>query len=589
MVEEKPSQAIIGGMRPSQPTVRTSAKPVVGSTEFRILILALIAIAVYANSLPNDFVLDDGLYITQNPQVTHFSLRAILAPHKASNTFRPVTFGSYALQWLAGGPRPLWFHLLNVLLHAGATLLLFFLLRKLFENLPHSETLSFTAALLFAVHPIHSEAVAGITGRAELFAAAFVFAAWLLHLRDGELAALICFALALLSKESAIAFAALAPAGDFVRQRWKPALRYVRLIALSLSYIALLWFVQGRRFGQPAVSKLDNPLAELPPRWRILNACRVAWKYLALQLYPAHLSSDYSFSEIPVYRDWQHTLPAALGVLFILAVWLWALRKRRAALALSGTIYLAGFAVTANILIPTGTIMGERLAYLPSAGFCLLAASCWQWLLDRQKKAACAALAAVVLASGARTLARNRDWSDDYSLAASAVRNAPGSAKAHTKMGDMYLSRQKYDLARKEFDAALRIYPGLPDAMADYGLLEFREGNYQAAGRMMETAYNTSDRNNPNYDFMAVNYAAVLMQTGHMDAALDLLNQEIKESPNYARAWSNRAVIHYSRGDNASARRDAQTALRLDPANLQAVAVLQRASRPRPANSAQGR
>jgi Tfp pilus assembly protein PilF len=223
--------------------------------------------------------------------------------------------------------------------------------------------------------------------------------------------------------------------------------------------------------------------------------------------------------------------------------------------------------------------MGERLAYLPSAGICLLVALCWAKLLEREKKIALAALVILVAALGARTLARNRDWRDNSILAESMVRTAPGSAKAHTKMGDMYLSHKQNELARKELDTALQIYPGLPDTMADYGLLEFREGNYQLAGQMMETALNSSDRTNPNYDFMAVNYAGLLMQTGHLDAALDRLNQEIKESPNYARGWSNRAVIHYTRGNKASALADAQKALLLDPTSLQAVAVLQKASR----------
>ena len=86
----------------------------------------------------------------------------------------------------------------------------------------------------------------------------------------------------------------------------------------------------------------------------------------------------------------------------------------------------------------------------------------------------------------------------------------------------------------------------------------------------MERALNMGNRDNPNYDFMAVNFAAVLMQTGHQDAALDLLNREISESPRYARAWANRAVIHYQQKETAPARADAETALRLDPENKQA-------------------
>src|SRR5882672_1917845 len=75
---------------------------------------------------------------------------------------------------------------------------------------------------------------------------------------------------------------------------------------------------------------------------------------------------------------------------------------------------------------------------------------------------------------------------------------------------------------------------------------------------------------NPNYDFMIVNVASLLIETGKMDGALELLNREIVESPKYARAWSNRAVIRYKRGETASAAADADVALRLDPSNTQA-------------------
>ena len=90
----------------------------------------------------------------------------------------------------------------------------------------------------------------------------------------------------------------------------------------------------------------------------------------------------------------------------------------------------------------------------------------------------------------------------------------------------------------------------------------------------MERALSMSERSNPNYDFMAVNFAALLMQTNHNDGALDLLNREIAESPRYARAWSNRAVLRYKQGETAPARSDAEAALRLDPENTQAQNLL---------------
>ncbi len=90
---------------------------------------------------------------------------------------------------------------------------------------------------------------------------------------------------------------------------------------------------------------------------------------------------------------------------------------------------------------------------------------------------------------------------------------------------------------------------------------------------MMERALNSSNRDNPNYDFMAVNLAALWIQTGDNFDAMDLLNREIAESPGYARAWANRAVIRYRNGQASAALTDAEAALRLDRANPQALEV----------------
>ena len=540
----------------------------------RIGLLLAAVVLVYGNTLRNEFTQDDGLYVVNNPQVTHASVRDLFEPNKITNVFRPVTFATLALNWTIGGARPFGFHLLNLLLHALVTLLLYLLLQAILGPSPQAKTSALVAACLFAVHPIHTEAVASIVGRSELLAAGFLLAAWILHVRDREIPALVCFLLALLSKESAVIFLPLALVGDYARGEWKPNPRYARIAGITLLYVGLLWKIQGGRFGQARINAIDNPLAGLPAGWRILNALHVAWKYAALHFYPATLSCDYSFNQIPVYLDWRHTLPAAVAAVAAAGAWIWAVRKRRSGLVLAGGIYLAGFAITANILMPTGTIMGERLAYLPSAGFCLLAALSWTWLKDRQRLPALGLLAVIVAALAVRTVVRNRDWENDLNLYSAAVRVTPGSAKMHANLGSQYLAHGQLDLARAQLQTALQIYPNFPDALLSYGLLESSMGHYEVAGGMIERALHMSGRDNPNYDFMDVSLALLLIRSGRVDDALEVLNQEISESPGYSPAWSNRAVIDYSRANTASARADAEAALRLDPGNVEAQRLM---------------
>ena len=114
--------------------------------------------------------------------------------------------------------------------------------------------------------------------------------------------------------------------------------------------------------------------------------------------------------------------------------------------------------------------------------------------------------------------------------------------------------------------------------METLGLVESWTGHPSEALRLMDRALQMSDRSNINYDYMAVNLAALLMQAGRTEDALQLLDREIADSPQYSRAWSNRAVIHYQRGESAMARSDAESALRLEPNNSQALGVLNRAN-----------
>jgi Tfp pilus assembly protein PilF len=142
------------------------------------------------------------------------------------------------------------------------------------------------------------------------------------------------------------------------------------------------------------------------------------------------------------------------------------------------------------------------------------------------------------------------------------------------------MNRGQPAAALAELQTALRIYPDYPEAMEFSGIVESQLGHDQEARNFFEKGLSMTPRDNPDYDFRAVNLAAQLMKLGKNDDALKLLNEEIANSPGYARAWSNRAVIHFQRGELTSAREDAQNALRLGPNNPQAQNLLNLLSAP---------
>ena len=541
----------------------------------RVMLILGLTLVAYGNSLVNGFAFDDNLYILSNDQVTRPSLTGFFEVTKFNNVFRPVTFGSFAFDWAVGGKHPLIYHILNNMLHIMVTLLLYIVLRKLLADIQRGPLIAWVTALIFAIHPIHTEVVSSITGgRSELLAMGFVLGAWLFHLEDRPVAGLLCFMIAMLAKESAIVFGPMVFLTDYSRNRLKAKARYAWIGGVTLVYLGALRYAQGGHFGEESVSFLDNPLAHLPADLRILNALRIAWKYVGLLLYPATLSCDYSYNAIAIYSKWKFGILALSATVVVVAVWVWALWTKRSAWAIAGTIYLVGFAVTANVFVPTGTIMGERLAYLPSAGFCLLVALLWEGLEGRSRKVAWVLLIVAVISMGARTMIRNRDWHDELALFQAGVKAVPGSAKMHSNLGDHYYYLGDSERAVLELKRALEILPDFPDALSYMGLIEAQKGNDQEAVRLMRTALSKTSRYSPTYDFIAVNLAAVEAKGGNDAEALRLLGDEIALWPRSSRAYSNRGAIWYRKGEFEQARSDAETALKLDPRNAQAAKLL---------------
>ena len=539
----------------------------------RITFLLVLSVLVYANTLWNGFTMDDDVYILHNHAINALSIREVFQP-TWHGVFRPVTFLTFLLNWALAKGQAFGFHLLNVLLHAAVVVLLYLVLKKLLESVQHGATIAWAAALLFAVHPIHTEAVASIVGRAEILAMGFLLGAWWLYLEDRPYWGLLFFVLALLSKESTIVFVPLLFVSDYARGSLKPLSRYAYLASAGALYLAVLWQLQGHRFGPPGINFLDNPLALFPASLRIPNALRIAWKYVGLQFYPATLSCDYSYNAIPLYGKFARNALPVVSFLLVLGIWIWAFLAGKKQWFLAGAIYLIGFSVTSNLLMALGTIMAERLAYLPSAGFCLLIASIWILLEQRSRQLAWAVLTVALLLLAGRTVARNRDWHDNFSLFSADVRAVPKSAKMHAGLGEQYMERGQLDAARSELETAVRIFPDYPQAIGVLAIVASQQGHDQEALHLFEKELDLTPKADHDYDLVRVGLAAQLVKVNQDDRALAILNEVVRTSPANPRAWANRAVILYQRGEMQAARSDAEMALRLDPNNPQAQSML---------------
>ena len=451
------------------------------------LSVAVVAVLVHLGALANGFALDDVRLVRDNPAIASLSNvpRLVVSPYWAVpgehyGLYRPLTVISLAVDRAIAGPSPFGFHLVNVLLHAAVSALAWFALRRAGT---HYGT-ALLGALVFAVHPLHTEAVVNIAGRAELLAAALALAAWLVHGAGARWrwGAAALYLGAALSKESTLAAPLLFVADDVLRDEPRPPrfARYAPYAAAVAVALALRAAALGGHQAAEGTIALDNPAAAAGTLPRVLTALWVQVRYLALCVWPRHLSSDYSFDAVPTVHAL--TDPRALAGLALAAVLVAAIalgRRRSPVVARAALVWGVFMLASSNLLFPVGTVMAERLAYLPSLGFCLLVGHLLAGLASLGRPARAAVVAASVLAIAllsVRTWARTPAWKDNLTLATTDVRTYPRSAKLQAGAG-MFLEEAGRDAeAEAHLRRAVEIYPAYAQMHYNLGVLLGRRG-----------------------------------------------------------------------------------------------------------------
>jgi tetratricopeptide (TPR) repeat protein len=514
------------------------------------LAVAAAAVLCYVNAVGSDFVLDDTRLIRDNVRIR--SLADV--PHLFATSYwdvagpqalyRPLVLVSYAINYAVHALSPAGYTAVNIGLHAAVSLLLFLLVR----GIGGSFFAAGVAGIAFAVHPVHTEAVTGISGRPELLAACFFLLAMHLHrLAPGgrrislayRAGTAFCFACALLSKESAMTLIlilpvmdALFPATDadgpaFARRgshwrarAWQARIvkDYIPLVGVAVAYLVVRRAVLGSvTISESAIAPLDNPLVAITTdpfgqpmgataAQAAMTAFAVVAEYARLLVWPARLSPDYSYDQIPL-------VSSALDGRFIGGMALvaacfggMAVLWRRNRVAAFGLAFLAlTFSIVSNFIITIGTICAERLMYLPSAGALVAAAAGAAWLAESgpgRRRLVAGATAVLIVLGAARTVARNRDWDNEVPLWSAAVTTAPRSARVQSEYGRILMARaestaesgrttdaeQLYGEAQSHFETALKIYPSYSPAIEGLAMIHSLHDRFDQAIPLYERA-----------------------------------------------------------------------------------------------------
>ena len=578
---------------PEAPSSIQAAHPAWRWHAWRMLALWALVLASYSNSFQAGLVFDSGVVISEDARVhavTPQNLRLILTGSywhgsTTSGLYRPLTTFSYLLNYaiFGNGMDPAGYHWVNLALH-GVNVSLVYLLGILVLG---TAAPAFALAALWGLHPLLTESVTNIVGRADLLAAFGVLAGLLCYVKSATAAGrrklfwvaatVAAQAVGIFSKENAAVLPAIMLLYDLTwqeRTAWRArALPYAAVMLPLAAFFYLRVALQVHMlppFG-------DNPLMSAGFWTARLTAIKVIGKYLCLFVWPARLSPDYSYNAVPLFgwhlAQWEDA-KALIALALCLGAALLAVRwyRTQKPLFFFLAFFFVALAPTSNLAILIGSIMAERFVYLPSIGLagCVVAAICTlarqvppQRLLEMRD--VWIALGLLCLACAARTYARNSDWLDDLSLWTSAADVCPGSAKVHNDLGDALekLPGRLPD-AIVEYQVALRIDPDYTEAHSNLG-----SALAQLPGRMPDaiTEFQAALRIDPDYAEAHYNLGTALSQLpGRMPDAIAAYQAALRINPGYASAHNNLGLALANSGARwQEAVAEYEAALRADP------------------------
>jgi Tfp pilus assembly protein PilF len=547
-------------------------------------VLIACATVPYANTLLNGFVYDDAAQVLENPYVRSFDyLRQIFTTSVLSFTglpsryYRPVMTFGYLLCYKVFGFSPAGFHLVSVAFHAAVVCMLFFVTRRMFGD----RMLAFGAATMFALHPIHSESVAWIAAVTDLELTFFYLLTFWFFLALGDakgrrsvllyFAMLGSFALALLSKEQAVTLPFLAMVYEHFYREGRSATswarkfsRYVPLWLLAAAYVPL------RMYSLGGFVVTSNYLG-LTRQEVVLSAAALAGQYLWKLLWPVNLCAFYVFGKSTSPLEPAAMVGALCGILWLAALWwLW---KRARPLSF-GLIWLA--VTLAPVLNPKWlgvNVFAERYLYLPSVGFCWVLAwgllKLWSEVFSRRnawRRAAVAALSAVVLLWTYRTVTRNRDWRDDVALYTDTLQTSPDADIIRVNLALVYQNQGLFSQAEQEYRFVLDKDPGCAECLSDLAWLYIQQARYVEAKPLLIRAASL----NPKAVSVRLNLGVIYQKDGMLDRAEEQFHAAAALAPKNVSVHTTLAAFYEQQGDHTRAEAALKRALSINPYNSQA-------------------
>jgi len=557
----------------------TTASPAGKTESTNIVLLFLLAVGCYLNTLMNTFVYDDELQILQNPYIKSWrylpaifrtTVWSFIGSAGDTNYYRPLMTLTYLVLWKTFGDSPVGYHLFNVLVNALVVTCVYFAGQELFKD----RWTALVAATLFAVHPVHTETVNWVAAVPDLEATLFCLLAFYAYIKgpgtDWKRRALVvvCFFLALLSKEPALMLAPLLVYYEhFVREGRKETTfaakvkRYLPVCLASATYLLMRIALLGKLAPVLQHAQITWPQA-------IFSGFALVTKYAQLLFWPAKLSAFHVFHASHSMSERNVLLGA--GIVTTSAVLALLLHRRFPAAAFCVVWTGVTLAPVLNARWMAANVLTERYLYLPSVGFCWLAGWAAKSLSDHlnRKTRTQLALRVAILATGVAlvllgvggTWARNRIWHDDMILYTTTLQTDPDSYVMHMNLAVSYFG-VNFKASESELYRALELKPDSPNVLNVLGCVYLEQGRLQEAETMFQRAIAIK----PGWTDPHFNYGRLLKKMGQDDAALAQFQKAVEVGPLNATARLYLAQELAERGRETEAEAEYRQSIQLSP------------------------
>lgn len=536
----------------SKKKVSASSKGTI-SAKVAAIFLFVLSASVYVNTLGHDFALDDSIVIIGNEftkkgfdgikdHLTKDSFTGFFGNERdlvAGGRYRPMSLIFFSVEYALFGENAGLGHFLNMLYYGMLVLLLYFWLFRLRRDEEHRWlSLPFIAAVLFAVHPLHTEVVANIKGRDDLFALlGSIGAAWFaLKYYDYKkpldlLWSGLLFFFGIMSKENTITFLAVIPMTLFFFRKPKIsdyALTLAPAVLATIGFMILRVSVVGWFGGGQTDNLINNPFMEATVAERYGTTFYTLWRYIQLLFVPIGLTSDYYPYHIPLmdFTDWR----VWLGIVANGALLIWALvgLPKKKITSFGVLYYFVTLSIVSNIPFTIGAFMNERFVFMSSVGWAIAVAAVLIHFLGSKEGSRNTgnlryAVLGIALVFSVLTIARNRAWKDNFTIFSTDVKTSTNSCKAHLAYGSQAIRKaiampsgqernRLLNEGIKHVEWALEIYPDYIEALSEYGTIKFNQGKIDEAIdlylRCMDVRNNADNRevmlSNINYVFERV-------------------------------------------------------------------------------------